>query len=185
MIVLRSRYFSLSLLLFALLFICSCAKPITSARMIPDHIGNDYQIHDGPLYNSIVVDQVGGGIRTDPMMWSQIGDPELREAIIRSLKENNYLANDNNGDYALNVFLIEVDQPHSGYTITITTFVKYKVIKKKGNHVIYDEIIDASDTKTVGDVFNGNTRDRIAKENSMKKNLAKFLEQLFHLNNKI
>jgi len=178
----RSNYFLLPLFFVSLLSIYSCAKPILAEKLIPYNLGNEYLIYSGPLYKSIVVDAVGGGQKTEPGMFSEIGNPELKEAIIRSLAQYNYLAFENkDGDYTLNVFLVEVG---SGgiYTITKTTFVKYKIINNKDNKVFYAEIIDASDTKTISDVYYGNTRGRIAKENSMKKNIAKFIEKLFLLN---
>lgn len=176
----------LPIILISLPMFFGCAESIPSTNLIPTNLGNKSLIYNGPLYKAIEVDKVGGGSKPNLMGSPNIGTPELRQAIIQSLANNNYLSlNNENGDYTLNVFLIDIDRPRGGFTMTVTTFVKYQVINDDNKNVIYDEIIDATDTKKFSDSFFGPTRLRITEEDSMKKNINKFIEQLFLLNKEL
>lgn len=175
----------LVILLFVTVILTGCLKPIPTENMIPTQIGNEYLIYSGLLYRSISVSKVGGGKETNPVMFSEIGNPELEKAIIKSLESNNYYASTTeDAKYTLNVFLVEIDRPKGGFTTTITTFVRYKLTDDKNNKVVLDEIVKTSDTKTVGEVFSGVSRMRITQEESIKKNIAQFIKIIFSLNEK-
>ena len=146
-----------------------------SESLIPEQVGNKFLIYSGPLYQTVSVGEVGGGNETNPLVHSDIGNAALKEAITRSLKINNYLSSSKEtSKYALNVFLVEIDLPQSGYTTTITTFVKYKLVDIKSKRVVFVESVD--------DIFIGPTRLKIVQENAMKKNIALFLEKLLSIN---
>ena len=168
------------------MFSLGCPKPIAPEKMIPTQIGTEYLISSGPLYKSISVSNVGGGKETNPMMFSEIGNPELEEAIITSLKGYNYNAlSTEDAKYKLNVFLVEIDRPKSGFTTTITAFVRYKLSEIENNRTVIDEIIKTTDTKTAEEVFVGITRMRIAQEEAIKKNIIEFIKILFAFNKAI
>ena len=181
-------YYSINLILIlSVLIITGCAKPIPSENMVPPPLGKEHHIYSGHLYRTISVGEVGGGQETNPMLFPDIGNPQLEKAIIKSLENNNYYAlSSADAKYTLDVFLIEIDRPaQGGITMTVTTFVRYKITDNKDNNVIFDGIVTASDTKTGRDIFVATTRIRVAQEESMKKNITKFLTMLFSLNNKI
>lgn len=176
----------LYLLVLSILLIVGCAKPIPPENMVPTQLGKEYLIYSGPLYKAISVGKVGGGKETNPAMFADIGDLELEKAIIKSLETSNYYAlSKANTKYTLDVFLVEIARPSVGITSTVTIFVRYKITDIKDNNVVLDEIINASDTKKVSEIFVGVTRSRVAKEESMKKNITKFLAMLFSLNEEI
>jgi len=163
-----------------------CPKPIAPEKMIPTQIGTEYLISNGPFYKSISVSNVGGGKETNPMMFSEIGNPELEEAIITSLRGYNYHAlSTEDAKYKLNVFLVEVDRPKSGFTTTITAFVRYKLSEIENNRTVIDELVKTTDTKTGEEVFVGITRMRIAQEEAIKKNIIEFIKILFAFNKAI
>jgi hypothetical protein len=167
------------------LIISACAKPIPSTHLIPNYLGNEFQINMGPLYKSICVESVGGGNKTSPMLYPDIGDAELNKALVDTLQTYHYLcSSEEDCKYKLSVFIVEIDRQRRGFTMTVTTFVRYKILSKENDNIIYDEIVDASDTKTLKDASVGITRLRIAQEESMKKNIAKFINRLFLLNGK-
>lgn len=173
------------LLLLAIVSLVGCVKPIPPENMIPTGLGEGYIIYEGPLYKAISVSDVGGGQETNPMQYSTIGNPELEKAIIKALATNNYYAtSSDNSKYNLSVFLVEIDIPMGGFTATVTTFVRYKLTEYKSQKVLLDEIIKTTETKTVSDVFTGFVRVRVAQEESMKSNIAKFIKILFSLNKK-
>lgn len=187
------KYFVCSVIIVLLLICISCAKPITSAKLVPDNIPKEHMVNGGPLCRSIFVENVDGGKETHPLLFPDIGNPALKEAIIESLQASNYLSADRDAsDYGLTVFLVEIDCPPGGYSKTVTTFVRYKIIGKQSGGILYDEIIDAIDTKAwndgsygkdvlapAGEVFG------LALENSMRKNIQKFIKELSLLNHKL
>lgn len=176
----------LVVLLFGVITLTGCSKPIPPENMIPTQMGNEFLIYSGPFYQSISVDNVGGGEETNPMMFSEIGNPELKKAIINSLRRYNYYAlTAEDAKYILNVFLIDIKRPTEGYTTIVTIFVRYKLTEIKNNKVVLDEIIKASDIKTVEEVFVGPTRLRITQQEAMKRNISEFIKMLFSLNDKV
>lgn len=174
------------LLLFAMIGFYGCATPISPGNLIPKHLGNEFSINNGPLHKAIYVNEVDGGSESNNIKFGDIGNVELREAISTSLKENNYLQVSNQiTKYSLNIFLVEINQPQPGFTMTVTTFIRYRLIDISNKNVIFDEIINASDTKTTNDAFFGPTRNIIAMEGSLKKNIAKLIEKLFSINKEL
>ena len=77
--------------------------------------------------------------------------------------------------------MVEIDQPSFGFDMTVTTHVRYVLTDTTINSVIYDEIIVAPHTATVGDAFAGVKRLRLANEGSGKKNIEGLLEKLSKL----
>ena len=176
----KGLLYTICALFVSAMILAGCPKPIQPEKMISNQIETEYLISSGPLYKSISVSKVGGGKETNPMMYSEIGNPELEKAIITSLRGYNYYAHSTEDTkYNLNVFLVEIDRPKSGFTTTITAFVRYKLIEIENNRTVIDEIVKTSDTKTSEEVFVGLTRMRIAQEEAIKKNIIEFIKILF------
>jgi hypothetical protein len=83
--------------------------------------------------------------------------------------------------YRLDVFLVDLKQPLSSFTMIVDSFIRYKLSSTADGNVIYDDIITASDKATVDDAFYGPNRLKIANERSIRANITSFMERLYSL----
>jgi hypothetical protein len=84
--------------------------------------------------------------------------------------------------FRLEVFLIELKQPARGFTLIVTSAMRYKLTRSYDNQVVYDDIVTASYQATTGDSLYGPHRLKLANEGSIRANIATFLENLHSLN---
>lgn len=164
-----------------------CAKPIGSERLIPKQLKERYLINTGPLYQSISVNKIGGANETDQMTLDpEIANSELRKAVEGSLQRGGYLSTSKeNSKYTLDVYLIELILPKSGFTVTAKVFVRYKLTNNESKQIVYDQILSSADTKGVSDTFFNWNRQTILQEEVMKKNMRLLLVNLSRLNNQL
>jgi hypothetical protein len=138
---------------------------------------------DSPLLNAIAISKVGGGEKTNPLLRSKVGSNELEEALRLSLSQGGLLStSDFAAPFRLEVFLIELKQPDRGYTLIVTSAMRYKLTRRSDDQVVYDDIITASYEATLGDAFVGTHRLKLANEGSIRTNIAVFLQHLHSLN---
>ncbi len=79
------------------------------------------------------------------MSWSKVGTNELHEALRLSLSQYGFLnTSDVAAPFRLEVFLIELKQPPGGYTLIVTSFIRYKLTRSHDDKVVYDDVITAS-----------------------------------------
>lgn len=178
----RNRNVPFLFVLFVLVF-SGCATPVKPDRMIPHRI---YQSTSktGPLYKNISINDVGGGKKTNPLIYPEVGSNELKEALKISLARHQFYAAENKPEYFLKAFLVEIKRPMSGWTMTMTAFIRYTLTRARDNEVILDEIISSSSTKSMKDTLSGTKRFKITQEEVMQKNIALLLERLEEINSK-
>jgi hypothetical protein len=143
----------------ALMF--GCASPAQVENMKVDESVNI--TFDENLNSSIELNQVGGGEETNPMWTSEIGNKEFEAALKSSLQSQYLLSRDNQATYDL------------------SATVRYVLVEKSTNKIIFDELIKAPFTATFGDAFSGVERLRVANEGSAKSNITQFLQKLSQL----
>ncbi len=172
------------ILLTALLGVLSgCATPARPGHMVPESTLFSSCSPDSPLRNAIAISKVGGGEKTNPLLVSKVGDKELNETLRLSLERFGFLStSDVAAAFRLEVFLVELKQPSGGYTTIVTSVIRYKLTRSSDDQVLYDDIITASYKVTVGDVFYGVHRLKVANEGSIRTNIAVFLQHLHSLN---
>ena len=171
-------------LMIAMLGILSaCATPARSGYMVPESTLFSSCGPDSPLYNAIAISKVGGGEKTNPLLASKVGNNELEEALRLSLSQRGFLCtSDVAAPFRLEAFLLELQQPSTGYTMIVTSAMRYKLTRRSDDQVLYDDIITASYKATVGDAFSGVHRLKLANEGSIRTNIAVFLQHLHSLN---
>ncbi|WEM41137.1 hypothetical protein PTW35_10840 [Photobacterium sp. DA100] len=170
--------FSAVLIAGSLLF--GCASPAQVENMkIDDSVNMTF---DEKLTNAIAVNQVDGGEETNPLWTSEIGNAEFESALKHSLQLLTLIAKDGQPEYELSAQLMEVDQPSFGLDMEVTSSIRYVLIEKSSQDVVFDEVIVAPYTATFGDAFSGVERLRMANEGSAKSNITHFLEKLTGLN---
>ncbi len=116
------------------------------------------------------------------MLWSKVSSDELQEALRLSLNQYGFLSSsDVAAPFRLEIFLIELKQPPGGYTMIVTSAMRYKLIRSGDDQVVYDDIITASYKATIDDAFVGMHRMKLANEGSIRANIAAFLANLYSL----
>ncbi|WP_230600359.1 hypothetical protein [Vibrio fluvialis] len=161
----------------ALMF--GCASPAQVENMKVDESVNI--TFDENLNSAIELNQVGGGEETNPMWTSEVGNKEFEAALKSSLQSQYLLSRDNQATYDLSATLMEVEQPTFGLDMEVTSTVRYVLVEKSTNKIIFDELIKAPYTATFGDAFSGVERLRVANEGSAKSNITQFLQKLSQL----
>lgn len=159
------------------------AAPARTGHMLPELTLFLSCSPDSPLRNAIAISKVGGGEKTNPLLVSKVGDKELYESLRLSLERFGFLSTSEvAAPFCLEVFLIKLQQPTVGYTMIVTSVMRYKLTRSRDDQVLYDDIITASYKVTVDEVFYGVHRLKVANEGSIRANIAVFLRHLHSVN---
>ena len=99
------------LFIFAFSFLIGCAKPAEVQKMVYQRSQPVLMSIDSPIRETIVIENVVGGLSTNPMWKSKVGNSEFREALRRSLDHEGALASDpRDAKYVLNATLVASNQ---------------------------------------------------------------------------
>lgn len=156
------------------IFLTGCASGAKVENMV--YADSSNKSYDPELKQEVSVDQVVGGKETNPAWTSEISSNAFKLALTQSLKAQGLYSND--GNYVLTADLMEVDQPLIGLDFTVTTYIKYKLTKKDTKDTVFEKVVIAPYTATVGDAFMGVERLRLANEGSGKANIKNLLSEL-------
>jgi hypothetical protein len=174
-IALLHRLLAIAVLGMGLALQGGCATPARSEQM-----ATQTMVERAPaaLLGKIAVGEVTGGKKTNPMLFAEVGNDQLREALTLSLEKAGYLSPDADAAaITLAVGVVGVDKP-AGYTVTVTTLIRYVLANKEGGQHVFDELVAASCTRGLSDVLSGMTRLRITEECAVQNNIAAFLTKL-------
>lgn len=163
----------------ALALLGACADPASPTAMVPDVSG----IGAGPPPSyrlAITAGEVGGGSKTSPLWTSQVGNPEFREALVRTLLAAG-LGRAENGQFRLDAVLQKLEQPFAGFTMTVSSTIGYKLTEVATGAVVYENTITASGSATMDDTMYGVARLKIANERAIRANLRQLIEALYAL----
>jgi len=168
--------------IIGLALLSACASPAEFQNMVVSEGIDTAAVQDSAFKDSIVVKSVDGGEETNPMWTSEISSQAFEKALIASLENAQLLAKlDENAPYRLRVTLMAVDQPLFGLDLTVKTRVRYEIIEKDSDKIIFDDEIPASHTATFGDSPFAIQRLRLANEGSAKNNIATFIDRVIEL----
>lgn len=169
--------------LFALLFMlplsaCVVAHPAETQNMMA--ISPEWPAPaDSTLARGICIADVQGGRQTNPMLTSQVGSPEFRQALELSLDDSGLLARQATScRYRLTANLTELKQPWIGMSLTVSATVNYDLYDTAMKRTYLQETVTRSFTATVGDAFVGVKRLQIANEGAIRDNIHAFVSQL-------
>jgi hypothetical protein len=168
---------------YALLFLVplglgACGSPAArSDRMVPPPTEETEFTASSTLREAIGLRDVGGGEAATED--SNIGDNELRQAVLATLQQNGLVQSDDlKARFRLNVFLVKLSHPGADFSLTVNSQIRYTLARADTGVVLFNDVVKASYTATVGDEFVGFLRLRIAKEGSIRANITAFLERL-------
>jgi hypothetical protein len=166
----------------ALLFVGSlgmgaCAPPVRSDRMTPPPSAETAFPANFHLRNAIEVRDVGGG---EPVTEdSDIGDDQLRQAVQNALRRHGLLKSDGTkARFWLNLSLVRLSHPGAGLDLTVNSQLRYTLTRADTGVVLFNDVVKASYTATLGDEFVAFLRLRLAKEGSIRANIEAFLERV-------
>jgi len=140
-----------------------------------------YQGNAKLKHNLVVKEVLGGGNETNWVNRPEIENKEFKEALLQSLETAQLLNPNPPGKYTLLAKLVYVDRPDWGLDMTATVTAKYIVVEDATNREMYNEIIRTFHTATMGEAFGGMTRLQLALEGAARKNITKFISDLYQL----
>lgn len=168
--------------LFLLVIMAACASPPRANLMAPEMQQALASKEGSPLRRAIALASVGGGEKTDPLWYPEVGSEEFEVALRHALDAHGYLSPDPaTAAYHLEAFIVEIKKPTSGYTSTVHSFVRYKLVGAADGSALFDEVIHGEYTATVGDAFVGLQRLRLAEEGAMRASISALLGRLHSL----
>jgi len=173
----QSRAVIYALLLGAFLGLGACAPPVRSDRMAPAPTGETQFAAGSPLHAGIALKDVGGG---EPATEdSNIGDVQLRQAVQDALQQYGLLQPDDaQARFRLSVTLVKLSHPAAGLDLTANSQIRYALTRADTNVLLFNDVVAASYTATMGDELIEFLRLRLAKEGSIRANISAFLERL-------
>jgi hypothetical protein len=155
--------------------VTACATPAQPDRMVA--AAPPASVPD--LLQKITIAEVVGGKETNPMLAAEVGNDELREAVRLSLERAGYLSPDAAAaPLRLNVALVALDKPASGFTMSVASIIRYTLSPKDGGPPSFDGTVQAVCTLGVSEEFVGIYRLQKAEECSVQKNIEAFLARL-------
>lgn len=171
------KYIKLLIVLAASTYLFGCASGAKQENITYQSMQKATYAQD--LNKNVAVNTVSGGRETNPMWTSEISNQAFLGALRKSLTHQDLYSD--KGRYNLQVEMVGVDKPLVGFDMTVTTRVRYKLLDTDSNQIVFEELVVAPYTATVGDAFAAVTRLRLANEGSAKKNIENFLRRLAQL----
>lgn len=156
--------------------LAACATPSNPAMMTVAATPALSVSAGQPGYRSVTAVTVSGGQETNPLWTAQVSDTAFRTALEGSLAAAGYMGSEGPAT-TIDASLIDLKQPMIGLDFTVTSQVRYSVVRD--GQTVFDELVAASGTATLGDAFAGVERLKIANEKSVKANIEEFLTR-FH-----
>jgi hypothetical protein len=160
----------------ALALLGGCATP---AR--PEQMAAQTAVPQAPaaLLAKVTLGEVTGGKATNPMMFAEVGNDQLREALRLSLMQAGYLSpTPEAATITLTVGVVGIDKPTAGYTTTITTLIRYVLTNKEGGKSTFDELVSGACTLHLSDEYYGPSRLKRAEECAVRNNITAFLSMV-------
>jgi hypothetical protein len=125
--------------------------------------------------------QTEGGHQTNPLGSSDISNEAFAQAIQESISKSGVFRSvvaSSNGDYLLEVGIIDVDKPAAGFDMTVTMTVNWKLTHVATKKIVFQNVTHKSHTATVGDAFAGTARLRLAEEGAARENIEEGLHRI-------
>ncbi|PZO03843.1 MAG: hypothetical protein DCF28_06660 [Alphaproteobacteria bacterium] len=169
------RRFATAAIILGLFGVAACATPANPVMMTLPATQGLTADPGTPGYRSVTTVNVAGGQETNPLWVSQVSDANFKAALEASLEAANYLGAEGQPTI-VNATLMALKQPLAGLDLSVTSQVRYTVTTR--GEIVFDELVSATGTATVGDAFVATERLRIANEKSVKENIKQFLTRL-------
>lgn len=107
---------------------------------------------------------------------SEVGQKNFYTALKKSLLAQGLLSD--NGNFMLEVELIDVKQKQQSFDRQVITHINYKFIDTIANNTVFDEVIISSYTATFNDAITEGNRINYARQQAAQKNIKMLLDKL-------
>lgn len=158
----------------ALMGLSACATPSRPEAMT---LGTTAGLTATPRdvgYRSVTTVNVSGGSETNPMWTAQVSNAAFKTALQDSLAAAGYMGTEGR-PLIVTANMVDLKQPMMGLSLSVTSQVQYSVTRD--GQVIFNEIIAATGTASMGESLVATERLRLANEKSIKENIKQFLER--------
>lgn len=133
--------------------------------------------------SDVVVAAIGGK-ETSAMSVPQISNEDFALAIRDSFDKaglfNKALAS-GPARYALDAFIVQLDQPMFGASMTVSMEVSYTLSRTNPKEVVWKKGISSTYTAAFSEAFIGGTRLRMANEGAARKNIEQVILEISNL----
>lgn len=171
------------LMLFSNLFTGCSLKEISSNGITPKNFVSNN------MHNSTISIKVDGGRKEDSLRIPEISNEILLDAVSDSIKNSKLFKNiivfdkvvKDTADYKLELFIVNVEQPVTGFDITVSVEIAWILSDIDSGNIVFKESIISSSTKTRHDESNGRNRIVVATEVATRKNIFEALELISKL----
>lgn len=156
----------------SLMVLTACATP-SNPVMMTVAASPAISVSAGDVgYHSVTAVTVSGGQETNPLWTAQVSDQAFRTALEGSLAAAGYMGTEGPA-MTVDASLVDLKQPMMGLDFSVTSQVRYSVARN--GQTVFDELVAATGTATMGDSMMGVERLRLANEKSIKANIEEFL----------
>ncbi len=157
-----------------------CAAPARIEQMTTtSSMATRAKAESSALRQSVGVKEVTGGKETNPMWISNVGSSEFEQALEASLKDVGLLAPIKPAaKYHLIANLEKLEQPMIGFSMTVTSSVRYMLVDVASKKTVYEKSVVVPYTASVSDAFVGTERLRLANEGSIKANIQQIIDDM-------
>ncbi len=160
----------------ALATLAACATPADPQQMVavPQPGSSAFP---APLATGMCVGTITGGVETNPLWVSQVGNTEFRKALESSLAAHGLLAAGTPCRWQIDANLLGLSQPAFGLDLEVTSHINYTTAAP-GQPPFLAATISAPFTATFSDHAIAIVRLKLANEGSIRRNIQQFLDQL-------
>lgn len=165
-------------LLAVSLFFSGCATPSTSADMA---VAPTMRVQTHAATVSVTVT---GGHATSSVGASQISNEDFAQAVQQSIESSGLFAKilpAGAADYNLAVFIVRLQQPMFGFSMTVTMEASWSLTRKSDHAVVWQKDLATTYTAKASDAFAGVTRLRLANEGAARANIAQAIDAMSRL----
>lgn len=123
-------------------------------------------------YHSVTSVIVSGGHETNPIGGSDVSNADFKTALENSLAAAGYMGSDGR-PMVVTANVVELNQPVMGLDFSVTSRIQYSVTSD--GRVVFNDLVAATATATMGEALLGDERLRLANEKSIKENIKQFI----------
>jgi len=158
------------------LVIFGCSSSADLDRVIVDN-NYGYQFKDS-ITGQIRVEYVSGASNTGNVYHFGLSNKEFKKSMEVSLRSYYLLAVESKPSYNLTASFLSVDYPSMGSDLYFDSEVRYVLVSRNDNKIVFDKIIKSKGVATIQDAFLSTTRLKIAAERAAHRNIKLFLSEL-------
>lgn len=172
-----NRKIALSSAILSAILLSGCAQKSQVSNMIIKEERLNIKCNS-KLKENLAIETVSGGEETNPLWTSQVANEDFRQALEKSLQIYGLYTSDKNSKYIVSAYLQNLDQPLMGFDMTVIAQVRYQIVERRTNKIIFNQVISTPFTATVSDAFVGVERLRLANEGAIKTNIEELIKKI-------